>query len=124
MDTVTYEGRTSYSATAYNAPSRPLGAVAMPSFAESVDSTQMGGKEAYELFAMDTLALLDENAAYTHLMRMAGIVYSARDAMLDELLSMVARGDDILEKYGWDDEDYTIEASMEKFEMLWQQYQE
>ena len=49
--------------------------------------------------------------------------YIARTVMIDVLLMMVARGDGGLEKYGWDDEDYTEEASMEKFDAMWQQYQ-
>lgn len=124
LDASSNEGRNSYSSI-YDAPPRPLGAVAMPAFAECVDSTRIGGKEMYEVFAMDIMAHLDENAAYTHLRRMAGIVYSAKDTMLDVLLNMVARGDEALVRYGWSSErDYSEEVSREKFELMWDQYQE
>ena len=97
--------------------------VAVPAFAEQGETTEMGTQAAYEMFGMENVARLDEHAGYTHLMRMAGLVYSAKEAMLDQLMDMVARGDESLERFGWDEDDYTEEISKEKFDTLWEQYQ-
>lgn len=94
----------------------------MPAFAEQGETTEMGGQAAYELFAMDVIAQLDQHASYTHLKRMFGLVYSAKETMWEELLAMVAQGNGCLDKYGWEDEDYTAEASRENFDLLWEQY--
>ncbi|KAJ3552053.1 hypothetical protein NM688_g4360 [Phlebia brevispora] len=103
-------------------PPKGLGSVAMPAFAEQGETTEMGGQAAYDLFCMDVIANLDEHAAYAHLKRMAGLVNSAKEAMLDELMALVVQGDRTLERYGWEEEDYTEEISREKFNLLWEQY--
>lgn len=99
-----------------------LGAVAMPAFAARGETTEMGGKAAYDLFCMDVIAHLDEHAAYIHLRRMLGIVDSARESMVDELLAMVSQGDKTLEKFGWEADEYSDDVSREKFELLWERY--
>ena len=107
----------------YELPRKQLGVVAMPTFAKTLESTEVGGEEAYSMLGMEKVALLDENAAYTHLRRMFDMVLSAKETMLEELLSMVEQGDPGLERFGWDFDDYTEEGSREKFETLWDQYE-
>ncbi|KAF7797183.1 hypothetical protein EIP86_008375, partial [Pleurotus ostreatoroseus] len=99
-----------------------LGSVAMPAFAPRGETTEMGGKAAYDLFCMDVIAHLDEHAAHMHLRRMTGLVESAREAMVDELLAMVVQGDRTLGKFGWEEDEYNEDVSREKFDLLWEQF--
>ena len=65
----------------------------------------------------------DEQTRYMQLYRVVTGVLSTKEAMWDELLDRVSKKDPILKKYGWQDEDYTEQASREMFEQAIDQYQ-
>ena len=58
-----------------------------------------------------------------HLYRAVTFVLSTKEAMWDELLDRVTRRDPVLQKYGWQEEDYNEAASRERFEHAIEQYQ-
>lgn len=76
----------------------------------------------HELFPTKSSAELDEHRLYLHLYRAAGLVFGVKEAMWDELRILVRRRDDSLEKYGWASNEYSYDASRERFEAMWERY--
>lgn len=94
----------------------------LPALASVGDSVQIGGSAAFQLFGMDALAELDEHTLFLHLQRAVRLVYAAKEAMWEELKLLLAQGPAALEKYGWDDSEYTEEASRERFDAMFERY--
>lgn len=94
----------------------------LPALASVGDSVQIGGSAAFQLFGMDALAELDEHTLFLHLQRAVGLVYAAKEAMWEELKLLIAEGPTALSKYGWDDSEYSEEASRERFDAMFERY--
>ncbi|GJE86211.1 S-adenosyl-L-methionine-dependent methyltransferase [Phanerochaete sordida] len=94
----------------------------LPALADMGETVQIGGSEAYELFGMEALGELDEHTLFLHLQRAVGLVYAAKEAMWEELRILVAQGPSALSKFGWDDSEYTEEASRERFDAMFERY--
>ena len=87
------------------------------------DGTTLNDGNAIEMLGIERARSRDEHARYMQLFRAVAGVLSTKEAMWDELLDRVNRHDPILEKYGWQEEDYDEQASRERFEHAVEQYQ-
>jgi hypothetical protein len=97
-------------------------ALTMPALADMGETIQIGGSAAYELFDMESLGDMSESTLFMHLQRAVGLVYAAKEAMWDELRALVNRGPGSLAEYGWDESEYTKEASRERFDAMFDRY--
>lgn len=111
-----------HSATSSSGGSGASGALVLPALAEMGETVQLGGREAYGLFAMDVLAELDEHNLYMHLYRATSLVWAVKEAMWDELRALLARGPAALARYGWEDGEYAEEPARERFDAMYERY--
>ncbi|EED77760.1 predicted protein [Postia placenta Mad-698-R] len=81
-----------------------------------------GGGGGVELFPMESLLALEEHSLNMALFRALGLVLAVKEAMWEELLGRVARGDRQLVRYGWGKNDYSEGASRVLFDGLVEQY--
>lgn len=86
----------------------------------SIGGVGEGGEVA--LLPMESLLALEEHSLNMALFRALGLVLAAKEAMWEELMVRVARGDRRLARYGWEGEDYSEARSRIRFEGLVEQY--
>lgn len=94
----------------------------LPSLAKPSEAIHIGGSLVCKMFEMRTIAELDEHRLYMHLYRSAGVVFAMKETIWDELWILVRRRDVLLMKYGWVDDEYTLQASRQRFEAMWERY--
>lgn len=94
----------------------------LPALADVGETVQIGGSDVVNLIGMEALAELDEHMLFLHLQRTVGLVYAAKEAMWGELKVLVARGPTALARFGWEDSEYTEEASRERFDAMFERY--
>lgn len=83
----------------------------------------MGDHNAAGLLPIDELYLLDEHSLYMQLFRAFGLVMACKEAMWEELMERVSKGDEALRGYGWEVSDYAEVQSRQRFDALVEQYQ-
>lgn len=111
-----------------NPPSTPK----QPTLPSTLETSRLAGSnviggEAHvtELFPHRDFKMFEDKALYMQLYRAAGNVYAVKEAMWDELVKLILKGDPTLKMYGWEDNDYRSEpASRRRFEVLFQRYKE
>ncbi|KAI0807654.1 hypothetical protein C8Q74DRAFT_1363141 [Fomes fomentarius] len=87
-------------------------------------STIIGEKSQIEMFPIDALLMFDVHSLCLHLRRALGVVLAIREAMWEELQSLVTspRPDVDLDKYGFFVHEDTIESIRAKYVQLLDQY--
>ncbi|KAI0936751.1 hypothetical protein AcV5_004813 [Taiwanofungus camphoratus] len=103
--------------------SKPLTRPSMATVNLHEGSTRMGDHNAAGLLPIDELYLLDEHSLYMQLFRAFGLVMACKEAMWEELMERVSKGDEALRGYGWEVSDYAEVQSRQRFDALVEQYQ-
>ena len=87
-------------------------------------STVIGGRSQIELFPLDGLLMFDVHSLCLHLRRALGFVFAIREAMWEELISLVTsqRPDVDLAKYGFFPHEDTLDTMRCKYVQLLDQY--
>ena len=87
-------------------------------------STIIGARSQIEMFPIDALLIFDVHSLCLHLRRSLGVVLAVREAMWEELQSLVTspRSDVDLDKYGFYVHEDTIESMRAKYVQLLDQY--
>ena len=67
-------------------------------------------------------AEVDEHSLFIQLHRAVGQVTAAKEAMWEELCVKLEKDPASLRPYGWDDGDFQMSVSRQKFEALLEQY--
>ncbi|KIP11772.1 hypothetical protein PHLGIDRAFT_99241 [Phlebiopsis gigantea 11061_1 CR5-6] len=99
--------------------------IVRPSLAQAGETVELGSESRHKLWAMHTLDEFDgEHTLYMHLHRAVSLVYSLKEAMWEELQTLVRRKEGLLVEYGWQEHEYSDEFSQKRFETMWERYRE
>ncbi len=87
-------------------------------------STMIGERSQIEMFPIDALLIFDLHSLCLHLRRSLGVVLAVREAMWEELQSLVTspRSDVDLDRYGFYVHEDTMESMRAKYVQLLDQY--
>lgn len=90
----------------------------------SEESTQIGDDSTLELIPVPKFRALEEKMLYMQLYRAVGNVFAIKEAMWEELLELVRKGDQRLKKYGFRETDYDEVVARKQFDRFIKRYKE
>ena len=119
--TIQLERSTSFTRDDAYAPLDPQKRHSVAALAQS-ETTTIGDARAAALFRVERMQALPSDNLFMHLYQAVHTVLAVREAMWEELRKRVEAGDRELGVYGWEEGDYDVEVSRERFDALLERY--